>query len=137
LEDAELRARASYAAFQSKMEFGDYLARYQAFMASPVYHPEYDLVITVPDGRMAAFCIIWPEFETGLGMLEPVGVHPDFQHQGLGKAIVRYALHTLRAAGMSEVTVAYASNNHAAKATYLGAGFVPSAQLLFMQKPVR
>ena len=57
-DEASERRRASHAAFESSMEPQDHLDRYLAFMRSPVYEAERDLVAVRDDGRIGAF-MIW------------------------------------------------------------------------------
>jgi len=49
-----------------------------------------DLVTVAQDGRLAAFCVGWiwqdKSGETS-GQIEPMGVHGDYRHMGLGRAI--------------------------------------------------
>ena len=52
-------------------------------MRSPAYVAAHDLVVVAPDGRIAAFTVIWPDAETSLAQFEPVGTDPDFQRIGL------------------------------------------------------
>lgn len=130
MEDAAGRAAAGHAAFQSSRPLELYTERYCRFMASPVYTPELDIVVEAPGGRIAAFCIAWTDEINRVGQLEPVGVHPDFQRQGLGRAVVREALRRLRARGMTRACVGYEVRNPAARALYLGSGFVEQYRIL-------
>jgi GNAT superfamily N-acetyltransferase len=49
-------------------------------------------VIEAPDGRFAAYALLWPDDENGVGELEPVGVREEFRRRGLGAAVCTYAL---------------------------------------------
>jgi mycothiol synthase len=61
------------------------------------------MVIT-EDGHAVAFCVVWPDEVNQVGLLEPVGVHPDFHRQGLGRAVVSEGLRRLQACGtVSEI----------------------------------
>ena len=57
-------------------------------------------MIVSDDGRGAAFCVAWPDEVNRVGLLEPVGVHPDFHRHGLGRAIVLESFRKLRDRGM-------------------------------------
>jgi hypothetical protein len=74
--EAQLRAGASHAAFESKMPFEAYWQRYLRFMRSVVYDPSQDLVMLAPDGRMSAFCIVWLDEVNQVGLFEPSGRIP-------------------------------------------------------------
>jgi ribosomal protein S18 acetylase RimI-like enzyme len=63
-------------------------------LAHPAYQPEFDLVVVSPDGNLVGFCICWSW--SNLGQIEPLGVHPDYQGLGLGRALELSALDALR-----------------------------------------
>ncbi len=130
------RAAASYAAFGSSRDFEAYWPRYARFMHSPVYNPDLDIVAVAPDGQVAAFCIVWPDPVTGVGLFEPVGTHPDFQRRGLGRAVVLEGLRRLKALGMTSALVCAESDNPAAKALYEATGFRPAKRLYTFEKPL-
>ncbi len=121
--ELENRAAAQYAAFENTMPFDAYSQRYLRFMRSPVYTPDLDIVATAPDGRIAAFCIVWPDALSRVGLFEPVGTHPEFQRKGLGRAVVYEGLRRLRATGMQTAIVCAVSDNPAAYHLYESAGF--------------
>jgi ribosomal protein S18 acetylase RimI-like enzyme len=56
------------------------------------YRETLDCVVEAPDGRFAAYALLWPDDEHGVGELEPVGVRGEFRRRGLGAAVCRYAL---------------------------------------------
>jgi ribosomal protein S18 acetylase RimI-like enzyme len=56
------------------------------------YRASLDCVVEAPDGRLAAYAHLWPEDETGVGELEPVGVREEFRRRGLGAAVCTFAL---------------------------------------------
>jgi GNAT superfamily N-acetyltransferase len=56
------------------------------------YRASLDCVVEAPDGRFAAYCLLWPDDENGVGELEPVGVRDEFRRRGLGAAVCAYAL---------------------------------------------
>jgi ribosomal protein S18 acetylase RimI-like enzyme len=60
--------------------------------ASWPYRASLDCVVEAPDGRFAAYCLIWPDDENGVGELEPVGVRDEFRRRGLGAAVCTFAL---------------------------------------------
>jgi ribosomal protein S18 acetylase RimI-like enzyme len=65
---------------------------YAAVQASWPYRASLDCVVEAPDGRFAAYCLIWPDDENGVGELEPVGVREEFRRRGLGAAVCTFAL---------------------------------------------
>jgi GNAT superfamily N-acetyltransferase len=55
--------------------------------ASWPYRASLDCVVEAPDGRFAAYCLMWPDDENRVGELEPVGVREEFRRRGLGAAV--------------------------------------------------
>jgi len=97
--EADDRRAASHAAFQSKMPAAMHLERYLGFMRSPVYVPERDLVAVSPEGRIASFMVWWAD-SSGIAQIEPFGTHPNFQRQGIGRALLLHGLGQMKEAGM-------------------------------------
>ena len=60
--------------------------------ASWPYRASLDCVVEAPDGRFAAYCLLWPDDENRVGELEPVGVRDEFRRRGLGAAVCAFAL---------------------------------------------
>ncbi len=56
------------------------------------YRATLDCVIETPDGRFAAFALLWPDDANRVGELEPVGVRAEFRRRGLGAAVCTAAL---------------------------------------------
>lgn len=132
--EAALRAAPQYAAFGSSLPPEDYVARYTRFMDHPCYPAGFDVMAIAPDGRAAAFCIAWLDAVNRVGLFEPVGVHPDFQRQGLGRVIVSEGLRRLQLAGMQQALVCGLSDLPEARAFYTGLGFEPVLRLRTFQK---
>lgn len=86
-----------------------------------LYRKELDLVITNADDVPVAFCLCWER--DGLGQIEPLGVHPEYQGQGLGRALERAALQAMREIGVPTVYVDHVSLNEAAIAVSSKTGF--------------
>lgn len=120
--EADNRRTASHRAFRSKMDEAAHLERYLKFMRSAAYEPERDLVAVAPDGRIASFVVWWPD-RTGIAQIEPFGTHPDFQRQGVGRALLYHALIEMREAGMHRVRVVTDEPREDATGFYAGVGF--------------
>lgn len=121
-EEANNRREASHRAFASKMDRDLHLQRYLRFMRSPVYDNERDLIAVAPDGRIAAFMVWWPD-PSGIALIEPFGTHPDFQRQGIGRALLQFGFARMKSAGMATVRVCTEDSRDAAVAFYENAGF--------------
>lgn len=93
----------------------------QRTVQRPGYRADLDLVVAAPDGRVAAFAILWLGPESGgrrEGQFEPVGVCPDFRRRGLGRAVMLEGMRRLRAAGATHAIVATDDTRAAANALY-------------------
>ena len=131
-EEADNRREASHAAFESSLEPERHLDRYLRFMRSPVYDSDRDLVAVAPEGRVGAFMIWWPDV-SGVAQIEPFGTHPEFQRQGVGRALIHFGLQRMREAGMRLTRVA---TDEPRKATdfYEGVGFTDVGRTRWWKK---
>jgi ribosomal protein S18 acetylase RimI-like enzyme len=96
--------------------------------ASWPYRASLDCVVEAPDGRFAAYCLVWPDDENRVGELEPVGVREEFRRRGLGAAVCTFALQRLYEEGGREAIV-YCMNDVAC-ALYESIGFRRHATLV-------
>lgn len=78
---------------------------YRAVMSAWPYRPELDWIVQAPDGRFAANCLVWYDDMHRVGLVEPVGTHPDFRRRGLSRAVCLAALHAVRRAGATVAVV--------------------------------
>ena len=132
--EASSRARASYGAFQSMKEWEPYLQNYLNFSHSPVYDPELDVVAVALDGEIAAFAICWLDPVNQIGLFEPVGTHPDYQRQGLGRAVLYEGMKRMHTRGMRMASVCVEGDNPAGIGVYAAAGFQVVHKLLTYKK---
>ncbi len=96
---------------------------YLKVMRTPGFDPARELVAIAPDGRFAAFVIIWPDPVSKCGLFEPVGVHEDFRQRGIGKALLVEGMRRMLDAGMTRAMVEHEVANPASTALYAAAGF--------------
>jgi len=134
LDDGRLRARVTHGAFDPDGNWDGYWARHAQFIGSAVYDGERDLFVRSPDGRGASACTIWFDPVNVVGLFEPVATHPDFQGQGLGKAVMAEGLRRMKAAGMRRAVVGFDPNNLAALALYTSLGFRASCYFVLYRK---
>ncbi len=78
---------------------------YEELQRAPDYRKEQDLFVVAPDGRYVACCIVWYDEVNKIGILEPVGTHPDFRRRGLGREVVMEGIRRAAARGATEVWV--------------------------------
>lgn len=67
---------------------GDRIAVLASIAENPGYLPELNVVARSADGRVASYCRGTVDAESGVGSIDPVATHPDFQGNGLGHAVV-------------------------------------------------
>jgi ribosomal protein S18 acetylase RimI-like enzyme len=92
------------------------------------YRASLDCVIEAPDGRFAAYALLWPDDANGVGELEPVGVREEFRRRGLGAAVCTAALARWHDEGGREAIVYCLSDG--ACALYESVGFQRHATLV-------
>ena len=124
-EDSQLPARswASWRAFHpgEVNENDTGWEWYRNVQRAPLYRKDLDLMALAPGGDVAAFATIWYDETTRTGAFEPVGTRPEYQHQGLAKALLSEGLRRLHKLG---ATLAYASSyTPSAHAAYESIGF--------------
>jgi ribosomal protein S18 acetylase RimI-like enzyme len=78
---------------------------YANVMASWPYRSSLDCVVEAPDGRLAAYVLVWPDDANGVGLFEPVGTRAEFRRRGLGAAVCTFALQRLHDEGLREAIV--------------------------------
>ncbi len=114
------------AAFGSTTMTLDWRAR---TLEAPQYIPTLDLVAAAADGSLAAFCICWlsqrghDENGSNVGQVEPIGVRPDLQQRGLGRAILLEGLRRLQAHGATTALIDSDGENDPGRGLYESVGF--------------
>jgi mycothiol synthase len=78
---------------------------YHNIQRQPLYRRDLDIVAVATDGAIAAFTTLWYDDVTRNGYFEPVGVMPEHQRRGLGKAVMAEAMRRIKAMGATLVTV--------------------------------
>lgn len=91
----------------------------------PRYTPDLDLVVTAPDGTIAAFCFSWLlRSDTGaMVQVEPLGVRPAFQRRGLGRTMLTEVFRRARDMQADSIEIDAESYNSASRGLYTAAGF--------------
>lgn len=109
----------------------------RAIMAGPQYEPKMDWVIVAPNGNLAAFCLgSFDEVNKKEGYLDPIGVHPDYQQNGLGAAIVTHGLLELYKQGVSLVKLGTSSENIGMQQLARKMGFEVISESLWFSKQI-
>lgn len=84
---------------------------------------EGEIVAVAPDGRVAAFTVIWFDDVNRVGLFEPVGTRPRYERLGLARALMVEGLRRMRQTGMRTAVVEHDVTNTAARALYRALGF--------------
>ena len=101
---------------------------FASVQASWPYRASLDCVVEAPDGRFAAYALMWPDDENRVGELEPVGVREEFRRRGFGVAVCTFALRRLFEEGGRQAIVYCVTD--AACGTYESVGFQRHATLV-------
>jgi len=132
--DVEARVVCGRAAFPaSRMT----VEKYEAARRTTLYRPALDWLLIAPDGRVAAFALGWLDPVTLAVELEPVGVHPDFQRQGFGRAVCLAAIGAARSLGASQGLIYAEGNNPAALGLYASLGYEIATWTRPYRRPLR
>ena len=113
-----------------------------AMMSGTDYDPDLDLVMTGPDGRLAAYCMcqIFREenARTGRneGYTDPAATHPEYQGRGLAKALLLTGLRLLRERGVETALVGTSSENEKMQRAAMAVGFRVESTTVWFAKPV-
>ncbi len=109
-----------------------------AWMRSPAYDPRLDLVAVAPNGLLAAFCrgSICTEENTrsgfGAAWIDLIGVHPAYRRQGVGRALLRLALRTMRTIGVAQALLNVGSWNTPAQHLFASCGFAIDCRVFWL-----
>jgi len=113
-----------------------------AIMRAPEYDPALDLIVIASDNRFAAYCtcsILTAENKRSGGMIghtDPVAVHPDFQRQGLARALLLKGAQLLKDRGMDMAMLSTSSDNHAMQRAAESAGFRVYSKRIWFSKTI-
>lgn len=81
------------------------VATYAELQKAPNYRKDLDLCVVSPDGEYVSFCNVWYDAKNQVGILEPVGTHPDYRLRGLGRVVIAEGIRRVAALGATEVWV--------------------------------
>ena len=122
-KDALRRYRVVNRAFNPDAEIPQILPEsFIKMEQAPMFRPDLEILTKHPDGTLTSFCVVWYDEETGIGMFEPVGTHPDYQRFGLGREMLIEGLRRLKTIGARHAYVDSAGDDR--KSFYNSAGFI-------------
>lgn len=106
------------------------------------YDPELDLLVTTPEGRMAAYCLCSIDKGENTvnrgkhGTIDTIAVHPDFRGLGLAKALLMAGMLKLKQRGAEMSVMSTSSENSAMQHTALGVGYSVHSKTLWYSLPI-
>lgn len=112
------------AAFESNLKP---VSAYEALHSSRFYRSDLDAIIKTKQDEVVAFCLAWLDEKNKVGLLEPVGCHPEHRQLGLASVAVRAALERLKSAGARSAVVYPVGDSSAAVELYRRCGFIAVA----------
>ncbi len=118
--EAEAYAEVHRRAFESTSMTASWRMR---TLSMPNYLPALDLVAVSTEGRLVGFCVGWFSPERRTAQIEPLGVDPEFQGRGLGRALLLEMLGRFTAHGAEYAQVETDSGRSPARGAYEAVGF--------------
>jgi GNAT superfamily N-acetyltransferase len=111
IEELPARSWASWRAFHPDEPDEKYAGWewYLNLQQAPLYRRDLDIVAVAPEGEIAGFVTVWYDDVTRSGCFEPVGVVPEHQRRGLGKAMMSEGLRRVQRLGATQADVAGSS----------------------------
>jgi mycothiol synthase len=103
----------------------------QATLRHPHYTPDLDLVAVTPADEIIGFCVSWltPPLDAlggrRLAQIEPLGVLPAYQRQGVGRALLLESLRRVKNHGVEQMDVEPELTGDA-RLAYEAVGFRPT-----------
>lgn len=98
---------------------------YRRLRGRPVYRADLDLVAVTPDGELAAYCLVWWDPASRVGLFEPVGAAERHRGRRYASAVMIEGLRRLRALGATDAVVVSATRpeSEPARRLYASTGF--------------
>lgn len=112
-----------------------------AMMSTPDYDPALDWVVLDPAGRLAAYCTCTLSDDDRdpplpVGSIDTVATHPDYQGQGLARALMLQAMRLLMERGVGQVTLGTSSENGAMQGLARALGFTVTDERVWFSRAV-
>ncbi len=106
------------------------LAQYQYRLKTPSHQPDFDWVLVAEDGTLAGFCAAHLPYEENArhqrreGYIALLGTRRGYRRRGLARAMLRYGLQRIQAAGLDTAVIGVDRDNpNHAKTLYESVGF--------------
>jgi len=106
-------------------------------MNTSEYDPSLDLVVVAPSGTIAAYCTCSVNEHEKEGWTDPVATHPNYQRNGLAKALLLKGIQMLKERGMEYACLGTSGENIAMQKTAQSVGFYISHKNLWFEKTLQ
>jgi ribosomal protein S18 acetylase RimI-like enzyme len=97
---------------------------YEKMMNSPSYGDALDLVVQTEEGEIIAYCTVWNDPYSKIGILEPVACVAEYRRKGIMKSALLYGMNQLKERGTKYMYVGTGGTNTASQALYKSVGFL-------------
>ncbi len=102
--------------------------------SSPSYSLDWDLLVVSPEGRQAAFNLVWLYPENKTAEIDPLGTDPDFRQRGLAKALLLESFRRMQAQGICYAYIGSEAADDVVSRLYASLGPVESYQRYHWRK---
>lgn len=107
---------------------------YVKMMNSPSYKYALDLVVQTEEGEVIAYCTVWDDPYSKIGILEPVACVAEYRRKGIMKSTLLYGMNQLKERGTKYMYVGTGGTNIASQALYKSVGFIEHGKNCVWQK---
>ena len=98
--------------------------RYEKLMNSPSYGNAIDLVVERSNEEIIAYCTIWDDPISKIGILEPVACVEEHRRKGIMKSTLLYGMNLLKNRGTKYMYVGTGGKNISSQKLYKSVGFL-------------
>jgi RimJ/RimL family protein N-acetyltransferase len=98
--------------------------RYERMMNSPSYGDAMDFVVQTHNEEIIAYCTIWDDPISKIGILEPVACVAEHRRKGIMKSALLYGMNLLKECGTKYIYVGTGGKNIASQTLYKSVGFL-------------
>jgi ribosomal protein S18 acetylase RimI-like enzyme len=110
------------------------LERYERMMNSPSYGDAMDFVVQTHNEEIIAYCTIWDDPISKIGILEPLACVAEYRRKGITKSVLLYGMNLLKERGTKYIYVGTGGNNIASQMLYRSVGFLEYGMDIEWQK---
>ena len=102
LRDEAFRGRSDLSEEDLRRE----LLFYNHSQQGPIYHPQTDLCVMAPDGRLVSGCEALIDAHNAVADIERVCTHSSFRKRGFARVVIQECLYRLRDMGLRQAHIA-------------------------------